>query len=146
MTPSALATLHACAFTTPRPWSEDEFAGWLADPLGFLLVEGDAGFLLGRAVAGEAELLTVAVAPEARGRGLGRRLVARFLYQARLRGAEVAFLEVAEDNAPARAVYAGAGFAESGRRRGYYRTPEGRAVDALVLHRVLTDGADPGLT
>jgi ribosomal-protein-alanine N-acetyltransferase len=141
MTPEALAILHARAFTTPRPWSAEEFAGWLADPLSFLLVEGDAGFLLGRAVAGEAELLTVAVAPESRGRGLGQRLVSRFLYQARLRGAEVAFLEVAEDNAPARATYARAGFAETGRRRGYYRTPEGRLVDALVLSRVLTDGA-----
>ena len=46
-----------------------------ADPLAFLLVEGDAGFLLGRAVAGEAELLTIAVAPEARRLGLGRKLV-----------------------------------------------------------------------
>jgi ribosomal-protein-alanine N-acetyltransferase len=143
MTPDALAALHGRAFTTPRPWSAEEFAGWLADPLAFLLVEGDAGFLLGRAVAGEAELLTVAVAPEARGRGLGQRLVSRFLYQARLRGAEVAFLEVAEDNASARAVYSRAGFKESGRRRGYYRTPEGRAVDALVMQRVLTDPAAP---
>lgn len=146
MTPEALAALHARAFTTPRPWNAAEFAGWLADPLAFILVEGDAGFLLGRAVAGEAELLTVAVAPEARGRGLGQRLVSRFLYQARLRGAEVAFLEVAEDNAPARAVYTRAGFAESGRRRGYYRLPEGQAVDALVLRRVLMDGAATGPT
>ncbi|TAG23811.1 MAG: ribosomal-protein-alanine N-acetyltransferase [Rhodobacterales bacterium] len=146
MTPEALATLHARAFTMPRPWSAEEFTGWLADPLAFLLVEGDAGFLLGRAVAGEAELLTVAVAPESRGRGLGQRLVSRFLYQARLRGAEVAFLEVAEDNAPARAVYSRAGFTESGRRRGYYRTPEGRSVDALVLARVLSDGAVPPST
>lgn len=141
MTPDALAALHARAFTMPRPWNAEEFAGWLADPLAFLLVEGDAGFLLGRAVAGEAELLTVAVAPEARGRGLGQRLVSRFLYQARLRGADVAFLEVAEDNAPARAVYSRAGFTESGRRRGYYRTPAGQPVDALVMRRVLTDGA-----
>jgi len=146
MTPDALANLHARAFTTPRPWSAEEFASWIADPLALLLVEGDAGFLLGRAVAGEAELLTLAVAPEARGRGLGRRLVSRFVYQARLRGAKVAFLEVAEDNAPARAVYAGAGFAESGRRRGYYRMPGGRAVDALLLQRVLTDGAEGALT
>ena len=102
MTPAELATLHARAFTTPRPWSEAEFTALLADPLAFLLVEGDAGFLLGRAVAGEAELLTVAVAPEARRRGLGRKLVGRFIYQARLRGAESAFLEVAEDNAAAR--------------------------------------------
>ena len=149
----ARADLHARAFTTPRPWSEAEFASLTADPFAFLLVEGDAGFLLGRVVAGEAELLTLAVAPEARGRGLGRRLVSRFLYQARLRGAEVAFLEVAEDNAPAQAVYQSAGFVCAGRRRGYFHKPVGRAangaadgptggpVDALVMRRVLTDGA-----
>lgn len=141
MTPAALAALHGRAFTMPRPWTGAEFAGWLADPLAFLLEEGDAGFLLGRAVAGEAELLTLAVAPEARGRGLGLKLVSRFLYQARLRGAETTFLEVAEDNAPARAVYARAGFTPSGRRTGYYRKPDGTPVDALILHRMLTDGA-----
>lgn len=146
MTPAALAALHARCFTTPRPWSETEFAGFLADPLTFLLVEGDAGFLLGRAVAGEAELLTLAVAPEARGRGLGRKLVSRFLYQARLRGADSAVLEVAEDNDPAQALYARARFAEAGRRRGYYHTPEGRPVDALVLRRLLAEAADSGPT
>lgn len=137
MTPEALAALHARCFTTPPPWSAADFAGFLVDPLAFLLVEGDAGFLLGRAVAGEAELLTLAVAPEARRRGLGGRLVARFLYQARLRGAERAFLEVAADNAPATALYESAGFALAGRRRGYYRTPDGHRSDALVLARDL---------
>lgn len=146
MTPADLAALHARAFTTPRPWSEAEFAALLADPLAFLLVEGDAGFLLGRAVAGEAELLTIAVLPEARRLGLGRRLVGRFIYQARLRGADSAFLEVAEDNAAARALYLAAGFAEAGRRRGYYRTPEGKAVDALVLVRSLQERAPPAST
>jgi [ribosomal protein S18]-alanine N-acetyltransferase len=140
VTPADLSALHARAFTTPRPWSEAEFVSLLADPLAFLLVEGDAGFLLGRAVAGEAELLTVAVAPEARRLGIGRRLVSRFIYQARLRGAESAFLEVAEDNAAAKGLYLGAGFTEAGRRRGYYRTPDGLTVDALVLVRSL-----PGL-
>ncbi|MCU0826282.1 MAG: GNAT family N-acetyltransferase [Tabrizicola sp.] len=146
MTPAGLAALHARCFTAPRPWTEAEFAGFLTDPLAFLLIEGDAGFLLGRAVAGEAELLTIAVAPEARRRGLGRKLVGRFLYQARLRNADSAFLEVAEDNAPARALYARAGFAEAGRRLGYYQGPEGRAVDALVLRRVLAEQADPAST
>ncbi len=141
MTPATLAALHARCFQTPRPWSEAEFETLLADPLVFLLVEGDAGLLLGRAVAGEAELLTIAVAPESRGRGLGRRLVSRFLYQARLRGADSAFLEVAADNQAAQSVYDKAGFALAGRRRGYYRTPDGRAVDALVLRRLLTDAA-----
>lgn len=137
MTAEELAALHGRCFTTPRPWDAAAFAGFLADPLAFVLVEGDAGFILGRAVAGEAELLTLAVAPEARRRGLGHRLVARFLYQARLRGAGTAFLEVAADNPAAIALYAKAGFAESGRRRGYYRTPDGARVDALVMARAV---------
>ncbi len=143
MTPLDLAALHARCFATPRPWTPGEFTEILADPLVFLLVEGDAGFLLGRAVAGEAELLTLAVAPEARRRGLGQRLVSRFLYQARLRGAESAFLEVAADNDAAQAVYARAGFIPAGRRRGYYRGADGKSVDALVLRRALDDTARP---
>jgi [ribosomal protein S18]-alanine N-acetyltransferase len=137
VTPEALAELHARAFVTPAPWDAASFAGLLADPLIFLLLEGDAGFLLGRAVAGEAELLTIAVAPEARRRGLGRKLVTRFLYQARLRGAERAFLEVAADNPAAIALYESSGFRKAGLRRGYYRSPEGARIDALVLARDL---------
>jgi ribosomal-protein-alanine N-acetyltransferase len=146
MTAAQLAHLHARAFSTPRPWTEAEFAGFLSDPLAFLLVEGDAAFLIGRAVAGEAELLTVAVAPEARRLGLGRSLVSRFIYQARLRGAESAFLEVAEDNAAARALYRATGFAEAGRRRGYYRRPDGSTLDALVLVRPLQERAGAAST
>lgn len=137
MTPEALAALHARCFRSPPPWSAADFAGFLADPLCFLLVEGDAAFLLGRAVAGEAELLTLAVAPEARRLGLGRKLLSRFLYQAQLRGAERAFLEVAADNAPALALYESVGFSGAGRRRGYYQGPEGSRTDALVLARDL---------
>jgi ribosomal-protein-alanine N-acetyltransferase len=136
VTPAQLATLHARCFTTPRPWSEADFAAFLQDPLAFLLTEGDAAFLLGRAVAGEAEVLTLATAPESRRLGLGRKLVMRFLYQARLRAAETAFLEVAADNAPAIALYGDAGFTESGRRRGYYLRPDGSRIDALVLSRL----------
>jgi ribosomal-protein-alanine N-acetyltransferase len=141
VTPEVLAALHARCFRTPKPWSAADFSGFLADSLCFLLVEGDAGFLLGRAVAGEAELLTLAVAPDARRRGLGRKLVARFLYQARLRGADSAFLEVSAENAAAMALYESAGFAQSGRRSGYYRTPDGTRVDALVMHRELAAAA-----
>lgn len=145
MTPFDLAALHARAFDTPRPWSAAEFADFLADPLIFLLTEGDAGFLLGRAVAGEAELLTLAVAPEARRRGLGRKLLERFLYQARLRGAATAFLEVADANAAAQALYRNAGFARAGRRRGYYVGPAGQVQDALVLRRPLPLAAEPAV-
>lgn len=137
MTPDMLAALHARSFQVPPPWSAVDFASLLADPLAFLLVEGDAGFLLGRAVAGEAELLTLAVAPEARKRGLGRKLVARFLYQAQMRGADQAFLEVAVDNAPAIALYESAGFSRAGLRRGYYQTDKDTRIDALILRRKL---------
>lgn len=137
MTPAALAALHARCFTSPPPWGETAFAAFMQDPLVFLLTEGDAAFLLGRAVAGEAELLTLAVAPESRRLGLGRKLVARFLYQARLRGAETAFLEVAADNAGAQALYAASGFAESGRRRDYYARPDGGRIAAVLMQRAL---------
>jgi ribosomal-protein-alanine N-acetyltransferase len=137
MTPAALAALHARCFTSPPPWGEPAFAAFMQDPLVFLLTEGDAAFLLGRAVAGEAELLTLAVAPESRRLGLGRKLVARFLYQARLRGAETAFLEVAADNAGAQALYAASGFAESGRRRDYYARPDGGRIAAVLMQRAL---------
>ncbi|MFN3938429.1 MAG: ribosomal-protein-alanine acetyltransferase, partial [Gemmobacter sp.] len=60
---------HARCFTSPPPWSEAAFAAALADPNGFLCGEG-AGFALGRVTLDEAELLTLAVAPEARRRHL----------------------------------------------------------------------------
>ncbi len=137
MTPAALAAVHGRVFVTPRPWSAAEFAALLADATVFLLAE-PGGFLLGRAVAGEAEILTLAVAPEARRRGLGRRLVGAFLAEAAARGADHAFLEVAEENAAAIALYCGAGFVAAGRRRGYFATPEGARVDALVMVRALS--------
>lgn len=132
-----MAALHGLCFVTPKPWAAAEFAGLMSDPLVFALTEAE-GLLLGRAVAGEAELLTIAVAPQARRRGVGARLVARFLYQARLRGAEEAFLEVAAGNTAALALYRAHGFADAGLRRGYYRHPGGQAEDALILRRALT--------
>ena len=132
MTPAELARLHAASFTMPRPWDEAEFTSLLSGPGVFLLTR-DAGFLLGRAIAGEAEILTLAVSPAARRQGTGRGLVASFLDEARSRGAESAFLEVAADNAPAIALYRAAGFAEAGRRRGYFHVPGRAAVDALVM-------------
>lgn len=131
-----MARLHAASFTTPRPWSADEISALLASPGAFLLTEPD-GFLIGRAIAGEAELLTVAVDPDARRRGTGAWLVQAFLDQARRRGADTAFLEVAADNTAATALYRDAGFAEAGRRPGYYAQASGEPLDALILRRDL---------
>ena len=139
MTPEALAALHARCFTLPRPWSAAEFSALLGGRGVFLLEEAHE-FLLGRALAGEAELLTLAVAPEGRRLGLGRRLLAGFEAGAAARGATEAFLEVAADNVPALALYQGAGWAEAGRRRGYYRRADGPAVDAVILRKVLAAG------
>ena len=130
------AALHAACFTTPRPWSAAEIADLLTSAHVFAL--GDScGFLIGRAVAGEAELLTLAVDPQARRQGLGLHLVHRFFESARARGAKEAFLEVSAANPAAIALYHRAGFALAGQRRGYYTTPDGEKIDALILTRPL---------
>lgn len=134
MTPAEMATLHAACFVTPRPWSAAEITDLLQSPLVFVIARPE-GFLLGRVVAGEAELLTVAVAPDQRRLGTGHALVTDFLTEARKRGAESAFLEVAESNGAARALYARHGFEQAGKRRSYYHTPDGHTQDALVLVR-----------
>lgn len=141
MTPYQLALLHARAFTMPRPWSVQEFRDLLAAPRVFLLTRGVEALLMGQVVADEAELLTIAVDPGLRRQGLGQGLVADFLAEAARRRAKTAFLEVAAGNAGARALYAQAGFVESGRRRAYYHGPEG-TDDAVVMRRAL-DGAPP---
>lgn len=137
MSPEAMAALHQRAFTVPRPWSAEEIAALLASPLVFV-VATEGGFAMGRVVAGEAELLTIAVEPELQGRGIGRGLMADFLAEAAARGAESVFLEVAENNVSALALYRGVGFAEAGRRRGYYG-----GVDAVVMVRPGGSGANP---
>jgi ribosomal-protein-alanine N-acetyltransferase len=140
----AVAGLLARAFAgREQAWDAGALAGLVA--AGAVLVTTDRtppeGCALVRAVAGDAELLTVAVAPEVRGRGLGARLLAEAEAAARAAGAGRLFLEVAEGNAPARALYARAGYAQIGRRREYYRGPDGAREDALVLARDLDGGA-----
>jgi [ribosomal protein S18]-alanine N-acetyltransferase len=136
MTPEAMAALHAACFTTPRPWSAQDITATLDSAFAFLLTEAE-GFLIGRVVAGEAEVLTLAVAPSARQRGIGGRLMEAFFTEARARGAESAFLEVAATNLPAQRLYAGKGFEAQGKRAGYYQTPEGVRIDALVMVRAI---------
>lgn len=139
MTPDSLTAIHAQCFSRPRPWSADEFARLLADPACFL-VDLPEGFALGRVVVDEAELLTIAIMPQHQGKGLGRELLASFLAGAWARAAQTVFLEVAEDNAAARALYRRAGFAEAGRRRGYYSGTDGAKTDALILRLACPHG------
>lgn len=125
-----LAALHAAAFDAP--WGEAAFADLLGQA-GVFAVETPGGFILMRAVADEAEILTLAVHPEARRGGQGTRLVAEGAAAASLRGADRVFLEVAEDNAAARSLYARTGFVETGRRPRYYSRSDGSRVDALLF-------------
>jgi [ribosomal protein S18]-alanine N-acetyltransferase len=134
MTARALAALHAQCFTTPRPWNEAEFAELLQNQNCFLCQE-DSGLLLGCVVAGEAELLTLAVLPQSRRQGIAQRLLQAFLTETLARHAESAFLEVAETNTAALNLYLKNGFLQLGRRKNYYRHPDGQMTDALVLVR-----------
>lgn len=120
-----LAALHAVCFE--RPWDAETFKTMLASPGTFAFTHAD-GFVLGRAAADEAEILTMAVRPQARGKGLGRALLQAAIDKAREFGATTMFLEVGTDNPRALALYAGLGFAKVGARKAYY---DGR--DALVL-------------
>ena len=138
MTPEAMAALHARVFTTPRPWSEAEFSSLLTGA-GVFTLGGPQGFVLGRAIAGEAEVLTLAVAPEARRQGIARGLMEGFARKVVESGAETAFLEVAEDNAAAIGLYLSLGYTASGRRRRYFQTPDGKSLDALVMTKTLSE-------
>jgi [ribosomal protein S18]-alanine N-acetyltransferase len=139
----ALAKAHASAFDAP--WPPEAFSGLLATPGVFALTAVNhepVGVILMRAVAGEAEVLTLAVEPGHRRRGVARALLEAGLAQAAAMGAEEAFLEVAADNLGALALYREAGFAQAGFRGGYYLRPDGDTVDALVLRRTLNRGSN----
>lgn len=138
MTPSALADIHGRAFAggAARAWSEAEFAELIASPLIFV-VHRPGGFAMGRAVADEAELLTIATDPTHRRQGIGKAILTEFHAAAAERGATRVFLEVAADNRAARALYDGAGYLCIGQRRGYYTRPDHAGIDALVMERAV---------
>lgn len=95
-----------------------------------------AGFILVRRAPGEEELLLIGVRPDARGRGIGRRLLERFFDLARANGAERVFLEMRANN-PAVSLYRACGFEPIGRRAAYYRTRDGSTLDAITFARKL---------
>ena len=123
-------------------WSPEVMVAELSHPASYYLVarpDGDdaivgyAGLRAGNR-GGDGDIQTVAVAPEHRGKGLGRLLVEALLSEARERLVSAVFLEVRADNDAARGLYASLGFQEIDRRTGYYQ-PDG--VDAIVMTLVL---------
>jgi ribosomal-protein-alanine N-acetyltransferase len=136
---AAIAALHAVSFR--HGWGDGEFERLLLERniVAHRAASGRAlhGFILSRLAAGEAEILSVAVASARRGRGVARALLGLHLRRLAGLGAQAVFLEVDEDNEPARRLYARAGFREVGRRPGYYTQGRDHAATALVLRRDL---------
>ena len=125
----------------PHPWSRANFidsvqAGydaWLLRDAGGEL----AGYFLLMYALDEAHLLDVAVAGARHGTGLGRYLLETLCARAREMGAESVLLEVRPSNERALAVYRRFGFAEIGRRKGYYPAHEGKREDAIVMRHAV---------
>ena len=130
----ALAALHAAAFPPAEAWGADAISLMLGLEGAYGFGLDGQGFILARAVAGEAEILTLAVAPEARRRGVAGALLRAAMMEAQYRDALVMFLEVSAANTAARGLYSHAGFAQVGLRRRYYAD----GSDALVLSRPLS--------
>ena len=134
-----MAAIHRTAFPPAESWSRDVMLLQLEVPATFGLIHSRGGMILGRVAADEAEILTLAVNPGQRRRGIGSALLRAAMDRAASLGATTMFLEVAVTNDPARALYAAHGFTEAGMRRHYYSD----GTDALILRSTLSrDSAD----
>ena len=132
----ALAEIHAGAFR--RGWDQDEFERLLSDGAvrAHVVTAGaqvpPCGFVISHVVVPEAEILSIAVRPDRRGRKLGRALLQHHLARLAGEGVTTSFLEVDEANTAALALYTRLGYETAGRRKGYYA---GGTADALLLRR-----------
>ncbi len=135
-----LAELHGASFH--RGWGEGEFEAMLTErnTLVHRLRMGrkTIGFAVSRMAADEAEILSIAVDAGHRGRGLSRNLLLTHLGHLAGRGVRSVFLEVEENNQPARRLYQRAGFAIAARRERYYRQASGEQLNALLMRRDLS--------
>lgn len=135
---AALSQLHTASFADG--WSEADFATWLARAEGFAVLatrEREAvAFGIGLAAGDDAELLTIATAPNERRAGWARQIFLALDEEAARRGLKRWVLEVARNNPPAIGLYKSSGFVEIGVRKAYYPQGEDR-VDALVLSRTV---------
>lgn len=137
---AALARLHRESFH--RGWGEAEFDQMIreSNTLVQRLRAGSQviGFAASRIAADEAEILSIAIDARQRGRGHSHSFLATHLGHLAGRGVQTVFLEVEENNEPARKLYARAGFTVVGRRERYYREAGGAELNALVMRRDLS--------
>ena len=141
---AAVMTIMNAAFELRfgEAWTRSQCAGILPMAGVTLMLAHDngdqhpVGFSLFRTVAGEAELLLLAVDPDHQHRGIGRVLLEQFVERAKASGAGRVHLEVRDGN-PAVRMYRLAGFETAGRRLNYYRGSDGRQFDAITLARTI---------
>ncbi len=135
-----LAQLHGASFH--RGWGEGEFENMLTERNTLVhrlrLGRKVIGFAVSRMAADEAEILSIAIDAEERGRGLSRNLLLTHLGHLAGRGVRSVFLEVEENNQPARRLYEWAGFGVVGRRERYYQQAGGEQLNALLMRRDLS--------
>ena len=132
-----MSRLHMRCFDDP--WSAVSFRGMLLDTSILTLgveLDGDlVAFAMAQTIAGESDILTVATDPDRRRQGLATTLIGALINRLGERGVSRITLDVAEDNAPARALYRGFGFTEDGRRPRYYTAGRDVPVDAVLMSR-----------
>ena len=131
-----LVRMERLAFPDRKtPWSAEDYQALGTSPGGLILSDDtvSVGFLVLRLVADEGEILDLGVVPQARRQGVARALLNQGMAVAAQRGIDQVFLDVAEDNLPARALYEGAGFSITGRRPQYYARQDGGRMDALLM-------------
>ena len=140
----AVLAIEAGAYAFP--WSRGNFVDSLAAGYDARVLYGDDGALLGYfvAMAGveEMHLLNITVAPRAWHLGHGRAMLDALVDSCRERGAHQLWLEVRESNARARAIYRQRGFAEVGKRKGYYPDAHGKREDAVVMSLAIEGAGD----
>jgi ribosomal-protein-alanine N-acetyltransferase len=124
-----MAAIHAAAFGVGDAWSSDLFRLQLALPNVIGLLDPSGGLILLRIAGDEAEILTVAVEPETRRRGIGSTLLTEATTMAASLSVRSVFLEVSTNNIAAQQMYSRSGFTQIGRRPNYYSDQS----DALVL-------------
>ncbi|UZK04414.1 ribosomal protein S18-alanine N-acetyltransferase [Venatoribacter cucullus] len=129
--PAILAIERAAHF---HPWPESVLRRYLAKSGCVQVLEQDGrvlAYAVNTLIAGEAELLMIAVDPNQQGRGYGRTLMNHLQQQLQQQGAEQWFLDVRASNEPAIGLYESLGFCQAGCRPNYYPTAHG-SEDALL--------------
>ena len=127
---AAVATLEGENFS--RPWSYDAFYKTLSDENYIVIIAKETDALLGYCVllctGEEADITNVCTAPAARGKGVATVMLTALMEEGKSRGVTEFFLEVREENVPARSLYTKLGFEEIGLRKNYYEEPREHAV------------------